>query len=333
MSPEDFYSRLPKNKIELIDGQVLIGSSLDVSRMVLTYILRGHGTGCVAKLADKSLLRAAYAEAFGRGDAWQAPQFAKGAPSTPVHRMASELMMNIYALHRYGVWGRDLVIKLGEDAFTPDIFVHANRNDARMRDYYFEGVPDLIVEVMHPATRAFDAGLRLQRYQAAGTPEIWLIDHAAGTLTTYCREEGYAARSRDNSPLTSTALPELTLYPDRLWRVKAAPMRNYHDLVADNADDSPPEKQRRTPAPGDSWGWGSIPFAPEIALEATPVSFAQFISWAPEAKFEWWDKRPQIGGGHDTTLHLTGLLVMTLGLTETLRLLEPGAWEAFCSLE
>ena len=38
------------------------------------------------------------------------------------------------------------------------------------------------------------------------------------------------------------------------------------------------------------------------------------------------DGQPHIGGGTDTNLHLTGLLLMTFGLTEAVRSLSADAW-------
>ena len=181
--------------------------------MVLQAILEGYGPEYILPLVDRALLREACIEAFGRGH--PSPSEATTAcpavaPTLPVARMASELMMSFHRLDRYGSSGRDVVVRLGEDAFTPDVYVYADPADPRQGSYYFDGAPGMIVEVMHPVNRDFDTGLRLSRYQAVGVPE---------------------------------------------------------------------------------------------------------------AKFEWSDDRPHIGGGYDTNLHITGLLLMTLGLTKAVGLL------------
>ncbi len=50
------------------------------------------------------------------------------------------------------------------------------------------------------------------------------------------------------------------------------------------------------PSPADGVKYGSLSFAPRVSLDPEPISFEQYVSWAPEAKFEWVDGRPYIGG-------------------------------------
>ena len=327
MHLQTFYDRLPRNKIELVDGQTLISGSLRTSRMVLQAILEGYGPEYILPLVDQGLLREACIEAFGRDPSPISHHYPEVAPTMPVARLASELMMSFHVLDRYGSLGRDVVVRLGKDAFTPDVYVYADPADPRQGSYYYDGPPDLIIEVMHPANRAFDTGRRLSGYQAAQVPEIWLIDFEHETIRVYHRtSDAYAVRTViAPEPLVSRALPTLTLPTDRLWRIKADPWKNYFDLVTlDEATSSAPARRRRRA----SWPEQSVerPFAPDIGLIPTPISFEQFIAWAPEAKFEWFDDCPHIGGGDETNLHLTGLLLMTLGLTEAVGLLPAEAW-------
>lgn len=46
-----------------------------------------------------------------------------------------------------------------------------------------EGVPDLVVEILSPATRANDLGVKRDVYLDAGVREIWLVDPEARTVT------------------------------------------------------------------------------------------------------------------------------------------------------
>lgn len=72
-------------------------------------------------------------------------------------------------------------------------------------------------------------------------------------------------------------------------------------------------------------GWGCVPFASQVQMEPVPISFEQYIAWCPEAKFEFWDGRPQIGGKIGTR-NLIGMLLMTFGLAEAVKLLPPAQW-------
>ena len=85
--------------------------------MVLEAILQGYGSEYILPLVERSLLREACIEAFGL-------PYPEVAPTMPVARMANELMMSLYGLDHYGAMGRDVVVKLGEDAFTPDVYVY-----------------------------------------------------------------------------------------------------------------------------------------------------------------------------------------------------------------
>lgn len=334
MLAETFYNHLPKHKIELVNGQTLISGSLEVSRMVLDSILQSYGAQYIQSLVEPELLQEACIEAFGRKtkNKVDAAPLVRETTNIPVARMASELRMNLFALDCFGVWGGDLVVKLGNDAFTPDIYVNRNKHDSRQHEYFFDGAPDLIIEVMHPATQAFDAGLRLERYQAAAVPEIWLIDPLSESIIVY-RLNGSSYNIQEiktEEKLDCQVLPGLTLFPTKLWQVKKDPWQNYKGLVAyhkGTLKDKPALAREKDTRDLDSDF--HIPFAPDVRLMPTPITFEQFISWAPEAKFEWMDDRPHIGGGTDTNLHLTGLLLMTFGLTEAVGMLPAEAWSAY----
>jgi Uma2 family endonuclease len=45
-----------------------------------------------------------------------------------------------------------------------------------------EGVPDLVVEILSPSTRARDLGAKLERFARAGVPHYWIADPRTRTL-------------------------------------------------------------------------------------------------------------------------------------------------------
>ncbi len=73
--------------------------------------------------------------------------------------------------------------------------------------------------------------------------------------------------------------------------------------------------------------WGSLPFQPRLELAPVPIRFEEYISWCPEAKFEFFDGKPQIGYKIGTQ-HLLGMLLMTFGLASAVQVLPPQAWIA-----
>lgn len=98
----------------------------------------------------------------------------------------------------------------------PDIvFIGAERSllaDAR----FFEGAPDLIVEVLSPSTFRVDQSVKLDAYEQAGVPEYWLADPKTRTVTVYTLPAGgheYVLHGRfgPDETLTSPQLAGLEL--------------------------------------------------------------------------------------------------------------------------
>ncbi len=107
-------------------------------------------------------------------------------PVSVVHQRSSRFL---YALinawveyHQLGeVHHPPLLVKLPlpdnrEVAREPDIVVILNSNTGRFAEQYFDGAPDLIVEITSPASRHTDRIVKYEEYETAGVPEYWLID-------------------------------------------------------------------------------------------------------------------------------------------------------------
>jgi Uma2 family endonuclease len=67
----------------------------------------------------------------------------------------------------------------------PDVLFFRSGNEPQAGDKYFEGVPDLVVEVLSPGTGRLDRRVKLAAYQKAGVPEYWLADPKTRTVTVY----------------------------------------------------------------------------------------------------------------------------------------------------
>jgi Uma2 family endonuclease len=57
----------------------------------------------------------------------------------------------------------------------PDIVVVLNDRQAQLKEYYCEGAPNLIVEIIDPLLKE-DLREKFAEYEAAGVPEYWIID-------------------------------------------------------------------------------------------------------------------------------------------------------------
>lgn len=48
-----------------------------------------------------------------------------------------------------------------------------------------EAAPDLVVEILSPATALRDRGIKRERYALFGVPEYWLVDPSARRIEVY----------------------------------------------------------------------------------------------------------------------------------------------------
>jgi Uma2 family endonuclease len=99
----------------------------------------------------------------------------------------------------------------------PDLVYLRAGNQPRPGDRNFQGVPDLAVEVLSPATRRLDRSVKLAAYREAGVPEVWLVDPAARMVQVFAPEEATyrSGESVKSSVLAGLALQITDLFPPR----------------------------------------------------------------------------------------------------------------------
>lgn len=76
------------------------------------------------------------------------------------------------------------------DPVEPDILFIRKEHQPRRGDKNFQGVPDLLVEVLSPRSRVYDRKVKLAAYRDAGVPECWLVDPMSRTIVIHGWEEG-----------------------------------------------------------------------------------------------------------------------------------------------
>jgi Uma2 family endonuclease len=116
-----------------------------------------------------------------------------------------------------GLLLQDVFIRLsGEDYLAPDLAWWA----ATRRPILVQGalgvVPDLVVEVLSPATRINDLGAKKDAYLAAGARELWLADPQAATITAL-RPDGRQQTVGRGDQLRSLLLPGFALDVARIF--------------------------------------------------------------------------------------------------------------------
>lgn len=67
----------------------------------------------------------------------------------------------------------------------PDIFFVKTENFDCIKEQFFEGAADLVVEVVSPESVARDTQDKFEEYEAAGVNEYWIIDYNRRTANFY----------------------------------------------------------------------------------------------------------------------------------------------------
>ena len=71
------------------------------------------------------------------------------------------------------------------DPVQPDLLFFRTGNEPRAGDRYFQGVPDLIVEILSPGTSRLDQHVKFGAYEKAGVAEYWLVDPKSRSVAVY----------------------------------------------------------------------------------------------------------------------------------------------------
>jgi Uma2 family endonuclease len=151
-------------------------------------------------------------------------------PVSVVHQRSSRFLYTLINAwvdyHQLGeVHHPPLLVKLPlpdnrEVAREPDIVVILNGNLGRFAEQYFDGAPDLIVEITSPASRHIDRTVKYEEYETAGAPEYWLIDPDRQYAEFYQRDEAGLYRvafSGSEGVYRSRVLEGFWLQVEWLW--------------------------------------------------------------------------------------------------------------------
>lgn len=71
----------------------------------------------------------------------------------------------------------------------PDVFFVATENSDRIKEQYFEGAADLVIEVISPESIVRDTEDKFEEYESAGVKEYWLINPNRRTVNFYGFDE------------------------------------------------------------------------------------------------------------------------------------------------
>ena len=314
------------SKIELVDGQLIVGDSLTHSRLLLSQILRGWGIEAVVALAGQQLWWKALSQAFGtlefanlsELDAASVQQWAEQIdfePELPLHhgdwrwtysQLRQSLGLAMFNLgSRHEKLGQSLgsgfVNRIGEQGVMPDILFYRGQPRNRLYEYYLDGPADVIVEFIQPLCDRYTRNVKRSLYQAAGVPEYWIVDPSQKQIELLRLIEGcYQPQTPDASGrYCVSSIPGLTFKPDRIWLAKEDWEYPPEEAWFEVAPDAPRLEKIPLLREGVDWSRDLLKFP--VALESVAIAFDDYIYWCPEAKErvcqwttgDWWTRRYQ----------------------------------------
>ena len=117
--------------------------------------------------------------------------FVMASPASRVHEVLltflASVLGNFVSSARVGeVTGPNAAYRLNEEnVYQPDLsFVAANRLHLA-GEVYFDGAPDLAVEIISPSSRQYDSVEKLVNYGRFGVQEYWLVDPVERNVALY----------------------------------------------------------------------------------------------------------------------------------------------------
>lgn len=102
---------------------------------------------------------------------------------------------------------------------APDAaFVVAERVAEQNAEGFFDGPPDLAVEVVSPTDRAPEVEQKVQDFLNAGSQQVWIVHPSTQTVTTYYANRSAAVLTLDDNIEGGSLLPGFSLPVAEIFR-------------------------------------------------------------------------------------------------------------------
>jgi hypothetical protein len=175
--------------------------------------------------------------------------------------------------------GRVAIALTERDAVEPDqYYFHAGREECLIEDTYFQGPPEIIAQVLSPATRWMERGPRREVFRRAGVKQLWLLEPQFEQVELfelagldYQRVATYGAGDTFSAP----GFPDTLVNVTELFETQ----RKRHQRLYPKTGGDEPDK---TPEPIPHWL-----ISPETRLGLAYL----MVLGHPKRRFEIWDNR------------------------------------------
>jgi len=173
---ESFSNHRPEGKLELVEGHLAVSNTIVGSRLLLRQVLQGWRADAAIALAPVNLWFEALKVGFNlplstkgdRGSILQELETAcadieyqpedlipgEGVANYPYHphhgvrQYLSTCLRDVAEDLGGRSFGRDFVMRLGENGFTPDLMFFKSKNLNQLHAWYLDGPAELVVEVL-----------------------------------------------------------------------------------------------------------------------------------------------------------------------------------------
>jgi Uma2 family endonuclease len=350
LTPERWRARVPPSRFELIYGKLVVGRSFARSRALLQLVLASYGPSAILGMAPGPLWWAALAE----GDAapaglktiadWQhwaerlpdPPELPDAGPAVDdAHASVVRQLATVVEVLRQSQlgWGfaRPTQLWAASHVLAPDLLLLARGTQAQVEPWCIAGVADLVIEVCFggESLEAFYPQLAL--YGALGVPEAWVVDPRAGTIAAFdLGPQTLQTRPPDaDGLLRPRRIPGIALDPTILVQIPSAaaaprPIAPMLSLplwrLEQTAASFLPPLPRLTSV--DNLG---MPIVPTLALDPVPIPPALVQLAELRGELQGPDGLVTLGRQQDDW-NLLGLLLMSVGLVEAVRLYPARYW-------
>lgn len=142
----------------------------------------------------------------------------------PYHQSVSRrlqflLMQPIEAIGLGQIYNAPIDVQLSTfDVVQPDLALVLKGSACVVGPKKLEGPPDLIVEILSPASRSRDLGPKRRLYERAGVREYWIVDPDAKTVTQLERAgDRFEQRAVERERIALGVLPHISVDLTKVW--------------------------------------------------------------------------------------------------------------------
>ena len=107
---------------------------------------------------------------------------------------------------------------LAHDIVRPDLVVVLQAHTHRIIPTHIVGTPDLAIEILSPRTAVRDRTTKKHRYEAAGTPELWLVDGRKRTVAQFVHDgKRFGPATLHTAKIRLAILPKVEIPLHEVW--------------------------------------------------------------------------------------------------------------------